>query len=92
MGNVELKQTPESGGSTLNDGLGDLICPWCDTHKLRIVYGEERTSNGNSSVFFSGYYVVCSNPGEFNCADTTGMFETKSEAVKAAKEYCRAGA
>lgn len=85
MGNEEVKEAHCSGGSTLNDGLDGIICSWCDTHKLRIVYGEERTSNGNSSVFFSGYYVACSDPGDFNCPDTTGMFKTKAEAVRAAK-------
>lgn len=66
----------------------DMICPWCEEHKLVIRYRSERVPNGSGSVSFQGYYAGCEQPGDFNCPDTTGIFGKEKEAIEAAKEFC----
>ena len=65
----------------------DIVCPWCEEHKLTIRYRSETVPNGSARAHFQGYYAGCSNPVDFNCPDTTGIFKTEKEAIDAAKEF-----
>lgn len=54
----------------------DVTCPWCETHKLE------------AHVGLHGVSLHCSDPGDFNCPDTTGTCETLDVALEHAKVLC----
>lgn len=53
-----------------------VTCPWCEDHNLKARYTNY------------GVFIACSEPGEFNCPDTTGVCATLDEAMQYVKELC----
>lgn len=68
-----------------------LICPWCGVHPLSYYDVRHDEPNGAGSTTLAGIKMACSDPGEFNCPDTTGACATREEAYGYAAELAPTG-